>query len=94
MRCACLDSPCPQKVQHFSLAQRSIAECLISYSLPVCCQLHHASAKLHVSRIAEMVMHARRAAAAALRTVYKKYSHSNHSKVSLLQPPLSLLEEA
>ncbi len=41
-----------------------------------------------------MGIHVHRAAAAALRTVYKKYSHSNHSKVSLLQPPLSLLEEA
>ena len=50
--------------------------------------------QLHVNRIAEMGMRVHRAAAAALRTVYKKYSHSNHSKVSLLQPPLSLLEEA
>ena len=33
-----------------------------------------------------------RAATAALRTVYKKYTHTTHSKVSLLHPPRSLLE--
>ena len=60
--------------QHCGVSCISQSACMLS-AAPCVCQLH-------ANTIADIGMHVRRAAAAALRTVYKKYSHSNHSKVS------------